>query len=135
MALGGIRSSPLLSLLPPAREWGGKERGEGGAAARARAAGRGRSRSPRSRSAETKRCGRCFSAPPLLPVRGQLRSASLGHPGGAPGTPRLRRWPARAPCGSLAPRAPATQGVAWVGCLSSDGLLFPASPNLLRAAN
>lgn len=52
-----------------------------------------------------------------------------------PGTPRLRRWPARALCGSLAPRAPTTPGVAWVFCPSSTGLLFPASPNLLRAAN
>lgn len=117
------------------RKSGEEKRGEGGAAARARAAGCGRSRSPRSRSAETKPRGRGFSAPPLLPARGELRSGTSGNPGGAAGTSRLRCRPARALRRSLALRAPATPGVAWVGYPSSDGLLFSASPNLLRTAN
>ncbi|MEJ1286507.1 hypothetical protein NN561_017515 [Cricetulus griseus] len=132
---GGIRSSPLL---PPAREWGGKERGEGGAAARARVSDRPQEEPlaalARSLAPEVQRQSGAAAAP-LLPVSRQPRSGTSGHPGGAAGTPRLRRRPARALCGSFAPREPATQGVAWVGCLSSDRLLSPASPNLLRAAN
>lgn len=69
------------------------------------------------------------SCPPVensaLEPRG-TREAQPGLPGFSAGLPGL--------CAGrlLRGRLP---GVAWVGYRSSDGLLFPASPNLLRPAN
>lgn len=131
MAPGGIRFSPRCRRCRRLRKSGEEKRGvkEEPPPEPERPAAGGAARS----SPEVQRQSGAAAAPA---PRGEPRSGISGHPGGAAGTPRLRRRPARALCGSLAPRAPATPGVAWVFCPSSTGLLFPpASPNLLRAAN